>query len=89
MRPLRARHGSADGAMVVTNATFTAQAVALAESTEVVLWDRAAVAAELAGGRGRAAQPEELAAAILFLTSAESSFVTGIALPVDGGRTFH
>ncbi len=37
----------------------------------------------------RAAQPEELAAAILFLTCAESSFVTGIALPVDGGRTFH
>jgi NAD(P)-dependent dehydrogenase (short-subunit alcohol dehydrogenase family) len=38
---------------------------------------------------GRAASPEELAAAILFLTSDESSFVTGIALPVDGGRTFH
>ena len=38
---------------------------------------------------GRHAQPEELAAAILFLTSDESSFVTGIALPVDGGRTFH
>jgi len=26
---------------------------------------------------------------ILFLTSDESSFTTGIALPVDGGRTFH
>ena len=38
---------------------------------------------------GRHAQPEELAAAILFLTSDESSFTTGIALPVDGGRTFH
>jgi NAD(P)-dependent dehydrogenase (short-subunit alcohol dehydrogenase family) len=37
----------------------------------------------------RAGTPEELAAAILFLTSDESSFVTGIALPVDGGRTFH
>jgi NAD(P)-dependent dehydrogenase (short-subunit alcohol dehydrogenase family) len=37
----------------------------------------------------RAATPEEIAAAILFLTSAEASFVTGIALPVDGGRTFH
>ena len=37
----------------------------------------------------RAAEPDELAAAILFLTSAEASFVTGIALPVDGGRTFH
>jgi NAD(P)-dependent dehydrogenase (short-subunit alcohol dehydrogenase family) len=38
---------------------------------------------------GRAASAEELAAAILFLTSEESSFVTGIVLPVDGGRTFH
>jgi NAD(P)-dependent dehydrogenase (short-subunit alcohol dehydrogenase family) len=38
---------------------------------------------------GRAASAEELASAILFLTSNESSFVTGIALPVDGGRTYH
>jgi NAD(P)-dependent dehydrogenase (short-subunit alcohol dehydrogenase family) len=38
---------------------------------------------------GRHAQPEELAAAIPFLTSHESSLMTGIALPVDGGRTFH
>jgi NAD(P)-dependent dehydrogenase (short-subunit alcohol dehydrogenase family) len=37
----------------------------------------------------RPAAPEEIAAAILFLSSAESSFVTGIALPVDGGRTYH
>jgi NAD(P)-dependent dehydrogenase (short-subunit alcohol dehydrogenase family) len=37
----------------------------------------------------RAASPEEIAAGILFLTAAESSFVTGITLPVDGGRTFH
>lgn len=31
----------------------------------------------------------ELASAILFLTSDESSFVTGTALAVDGGRTYH
>jgi NAD(P)-dependent dehydrogenase (short-subunit alcohol dehydrogenase family) len=37
----------------------------------------------------RAAAPDELATSILFLTSNEASFVTGIALPVDGGRTFH
>lgn len=32
---------------------------------------------------------QELAAAILFLTSEESSFVTGTTLAVDGGRTYH
>jgi len=37
----------------------------------------------------RPASAEEIAAAILFLTSDEASFVTGIAMPVDGGRTFH
>jgi NAD(P)-dependent dehydrogenase (short-subunit alcohol dehydrogenase family) len=38
---------------------------------------------------GRPAAAEEIAAAILFLTSHDSSFVTGITLAVDGGRTFH
>ena len=38
---------------------------------------------------GRPAAPEEIAAAILFLTAHESSFVTGINLAVDGGRTYH
>jgi NAD(P)-dependent dehydrogenase (short-subunit alcohol dehydrogenase family) len=38
---------------------------------------------------GRMAQAQEIANAILFLTSAESSYVTGAALAVDGGRTFH
>ena len=35
---------------------------------------------------GRFGRPEEVAAAILFLASDEASFITGAALPVDGGR---
>lgn len=36
---------------------------------------------------GRLAQPEEVAKAVKYLVSDESSFITGAALPVDGGVT--
>jgi NAD(P)-dependent dehydrogenase (short-subunit alcohol dehydrogenase family) len=36
---------------------------------------------------GRFGQAEEIAAAILYLASDEAAFVTGVALPVDGGYT--
>jgi NAD(P)-dependent dehydrogenase (short-subunit alcohol dehydrogenase family) len=36
---------------------------------------------------GRLGRPEEIANAALFLLSEEASFVTGAALPVDGGAT--
>jgi NAD(P)-dependent dehydrogenase (short-subunit alcohol dehydrogenase family) len=37
----------------------------------------------------RIGKPEEIAAAALYLTSDEAAYVTGTALAVDGGRTFH
>lgn len=36
---------------------------------------------------GRLAEPEDIAAAAAFLASDDAAFITGITLPVDGGRT--
>lgn len=36
---------------------------------------------------GRIASPDEIAAAVLYLASDEASFITGTALPIDGGLT--
>ncbi len=36
---------------------------------------------------GRVARPEEISKAVLFLVSEESSYITGVVLPVDGGMS--
>ncbi len=41
--------------------------------------------AEINGQLGRYGEPAEIAAAVAFLASAESSFMTGSAVVVDGG----
>jgi len=35
---------------------------------------------------GRQGEPEELAAAIVFLASDDAAFLHGVTLPVDGGQ---
>jgi len=37
----------------------------------------------------RVGQPEEVANTVLFLTSAESSFINGSVISIDGGRAYH
>ncbi|HUG15645.1 MAG TPA: glucose 1-dehydrogenase [Thermomicrobiales bacterium] len=48
-----------------------------------------AIAASLETGQplGRVGQPLDVASAVVWLCSDAASFVTGIAMPVDGGRT--
>jgi NAD(P)-dependent dehydrogenase (short-subunit alcohol dehydrogenase family) len=38
---------------------------------------------------GRVGRPEEAASAVAYLLSDEASFINGVTLPVDGGRSVH
>ena len=50
-------------------------------------FDVVAEAMKNASPAKRFAEPEEVAAAIVFLTSERASYINGINVPVDGGRT--
>ncbi len=60
-------------------------------SIETRVWDIASASAKAAAVRqatlGRLGAPEEVASVIVFLASAGASYVTGAAIPVDGGQT--
>ena len=59
---------------------FLATAQAAGASAEDI-WARMARGAPV----GRVGEPEEVGRAVAFLASDEASFITGVALPVDGG----
>lgn len=60
-------------------------------SIETRLWDHVGDEARAAAARqstlGRLGAPEEVAAVVVFLAGPGASYVTGAALPVDGGQT--
>jgi NAD(P)-dependent dehydrogenase (short-subunit alcohol dehydrogenase family) len=58
--------------------------------TEPLLADQEMAAKLMLGTpMGRFVEPEEVAAAILFLASDPATMITGVTLPVDGGWTAH
>ena len=82
------RAAAAEGALSGIRVNVVIPAVVETPGTAGMLADDAArQSTEKLIPMGRVGQPEELANAILFLASDEASYITGAALPVDGGRS--
>lgn len=82
------RAAAAEGAAHGIRVNVVIPAVVETPATAGMLSDPAAKAnTEKLIPMGRVGQARELANAILFLASDEASYVTGAALPVDGGRS--
>ena len=82
------RAAAAEGAAHGIRVNVVIPAVVETPATAGMLSDPAAKAStEKLIPLGRVGQARELANAILFLASDEASYVTGAALPVDGGRS--
>ena len=82
------RAAAAEGALSGIRVNVVIPAVVETPGTAGMLSDAAArQSTEKLIPMGRVGQPQELANAILFLASDEASYITGAALPVDGGRS--
>ena len=82
------RAAAAEGAAQGIRVNVVVPAVVETPATAFMLSDEASrQTTEKLIPMGRVGQPEEVANAILFLASDEASYITGAALPVDGGRS--